>query len=110
MKQKLVTLSLVAAFIVFAFVTPVVENLWHLATGTGFAIPKESSLVTFRVTHMNPGSGEWWLYGEDFRHFYGVPDEGAAYLIFPRASVSECAGFDPHNYRTWCPALLTVVK
>jgi hypothetical protein len=110
MTRRLVTLSLVAVVIIVAFTTPIVENVWHVTTGAGFKIPGESSLLTFRVTHMNQGSGEWWLYGEDGRHFYGVPDEGAAYLIFPRAKVPACAGFEPRNYRTWCAPFLTAVK
>jgi hypothetical protein len=110
MKSRLIMLSLVGAVIVVAFTTPVVENLWSLVTGRGFAIPKESSLFTFRVTEMNHGSGEWWIYGQDSGHFFGVPDEGASYLVFPRARVAECPNFQPRDLRTWCRAFVTAVK
>jgi hypothetical protein len=85
--------------------TPVTGNLWGLVTGAGYAIPSESSIFTFRATVMNDGSGEWWMYGEDRRNFYGVPEKGAppaGYLVFPRGRVGECPGFSARDVTTWC--------
>jgi hypothetical protein len=110
MKKRLVALSLAAGVLGGALLTPFVENAWGLAAARGFAIPKESSIFTFRVTRMNDGSGEWWLYGEDFRNFYGVPDANVAYFVFPRAKVAQCPGFDPRDTSTWCPRLVTAVR
>ncbi|HEV8582536.1 MAG TPA: hypothetical protein VGX68_26010 [Thermoanaerobaculia bacterium] len=93
-------LIVVAAVILFA--TPAFGNLWDLITGRGFFIPAESSLFTFKVTKDNPGSGEWWLYGEDRRYFYALHEREPFYLVFPRAAVERCPGFEPLNYHTWC--------
>lgn len=86
---------------VLLVVTPTAGNLWDIVTGAGFEIPAESSIFTFRVTRMNDGSGEWWLYGEDGRFFYGLPDDGP-YVAYPRDRAARCPEFDPQNIRTWC--------
>ena len=40
-------------------------NSWLLLTEYAYFIPAESSMWRFEATVMNPGSGEWWLYGQD---------------------------------------------
>lgn len=81
-------------------------NCWLVATGRGFEIPDESSLFTFRVTKMNEGSGEWWLYGEDRSFFYAAPESGEVrYHAFPRARIEDCPGFERFDFSTWCPAI-----
>lgn len=95
-----------AAGVGLAVATPLAGNLWDLLTGVGYEIPAESSVFSFRATVMNEGSGEWWMYGEDGRNFYGVPvnDAGTAkYLVFPREKAAGCRGFDAHDTATWCP-------
>lgn len=103
-RNRLVPLLIVVAAIVL-FATPAFGNLWCLITGRGFFIPAESSLFTFKVTQENPGSGEWWLYGEDRRYFYALHEKESVYLIFPRAAIQRCPGFRPLNYDTWCSPL-----
>jgi hypothetical protein len=69
MKISLVALVIVLTGVAgIAIGTPAVFNLWSLATGRGFFVPTESSVFSFRVTKMNEGSGEWWLYGEAIRY------------------------------------------
>jgi hypothetical protein len=104
----LIFAALVGAILVW---TPVLENLFLLLTGAGFEIPAESSVFTFRVTVMNSGSGEWWIYGEDSANFYGVPDvSDIRYLVFSRAKVPDCPGFVPVSYETWCSQFAVPVK
>lgn len=68
-----------------------------------YIIPKESSVWTFHPTVMNSGSGDWWLYGEDSRHFYHfIGSEEVEYVVFPRQSAAGCEGFDPHHIDSWC--------
>lgn len=104
-RRAVLTLGAVAAASVLV-ATPLAGNLWNLLSGAGFEIPSESSIFTFRPTVMNEGSGEWWLYGEDRRNYYGVPEKDAppaGYLVFPRARVGECPGFREQDVTTWCP-------
>ena len=52
---------------------------------------------------MNSGSGEWWLYAEDARHFYARGDrDGLIYIAFPRSKLSQRASFQPRDWTTWC--------
>jgi hypothetical protein len=106
-KQQL-TISLaalvVAASLVWVlFFIHTVGNLWSLATGRGFIIPEESSIFTFRVTEMNDGSGESWLYGEDTRYYYAKGDrDGLIYIAFPKAKTTQCPSFRAQEWTTWC--------
>ena len=80
-----------------------VGNGWSTLTSKDFIIPQESSLSRFRVTVMNEGSGEWWVYGQDSRYYYYFTgDKTAPYLKFPVERAAGCQGFDPTNYLTWC--------
>jgi hypothetical protein len=102
--KKMAAASSIAAvgLALIAIATPLGANLWSLATGQGFFIPKESSLFSFKVTKMNEGSGEWWLYGrDDERLFAGHPSE-PVYLSAALASQINCASFKADDFTTWC--------
>lgn len=85
--------------------TPVLSNLWAVVTDhREFQIPAESSILTFRVNEMNPGSGGWWLYAEDRLYFYAHSETSEfQYYAFPKAKVADCIGFRSDDPRTWCP-------
>ena len=95
---------LLAGLMILGYTTPTLDNLWSLVTGAGFFIPAESSVFTFRVTQENDGSGEWWLYGEDGKHFFALHSEEPVYLVFPRGDLALCPAFVPLDQRTWCPS------
>ena len=104
MKNKIAFLfiSIAIAFMAcLLFMTPMVANAWYLLVGNGFVIPNESSIFTFKVTQMNEGSGEWWLYGQDrqfYYHFLG--ENGLSYIKILKEN--SCNSFDPLNSETWC--------
>jgi hypothetical protein len=84
----------------YLFVTPTGANLFGLVTSEAFYIPKESSLTTFRVTLTNPGSGDWWLYGEDKENYYAISDKDHfSYLVVPKAEAPDA--LDPLDKTTW---------
>lgn len=100
---------LVALVVCFAF-TEAPTNVFSLITARGFFIPSQSSIFTFRTTVENPGSGEWWICGEDSHYFYAVPDRDVSrYLAFPKPKRAEYAGFQPSDYKTW-PAEATIAE
>jgi hypothetical protein len=92
----------IAAVTGLIFVMPVVGNLWWLATGTGFFIPEESSIFSFRVTKENDGSGEWWLYGEDHERLYALHPTDPVYLSVLKQERARCANFNATDQSTWC--------
>ncbi|WP_133797628.1 hypothetical protein [Prosthecobacter fusiformis] len=86
-----------------------VGNLLGTLMDPGYIIPEESSVWTFTPSVMNSGSGDWWMYGEDSRHYYhniGLVE----YAVFPRSEASKCKGFNPHDIETWCPAHIKIVN
>jgi hypothetical protein len=71
-------------------------NLWLWSIERAYVIPEESSFFTFNPTVLNPGSGEWWIYGEDQRFFYYFSgDERMLYISYPKKLAMTCSGFDP---------------
>ncbi|WP_147450655.1 hypothetical protein [Rhodophyticola porphyridii] len=79
------------------------ENAYYLATGTGFFIPAESTIWTFRVVRMNEGSGEWWAYAVDAANHYALlPSGQEGYLVLPKSVVPR--GFVPFDTETWIGA------
>jgi hypothetical protein len=94
--------ALLAGIAIVAAATPVEANLWSLATGRGFFIPAESSVFSFRVTKMNEGSGEWWLYGEDNQNLFALHPSEPVYVSAVREVQSRCSGFDASDFSTWC--------
>ena len=96
-------LAAVAASALLLVGTPLLLNTWMLLIGNGYEIPRESSMLTFHPTEMNQGSGDWWIYGEDFRNYYYMRDEGEdSYVVFPKEKAKHCAGFEPLQRGTWC--------
>jgi hypothetical protein len=85
-----------------------IENTWALLTdGNDYFIPRKSSLLTFTPTIMNPGSGGWWIYGEDgFNYYWFADGEGKNYIYSPKHQAGKCRGFDAVDYTTWCTAIL----
>jgi len=93
-----------AAATLAGLATPLAQNAWSVATGRGYFVPDESSWSAFRVTRENDGSGEWWLAGEDERHYFVLHPHDAVYLVVSREAAARCAGFDPCDAATWCEA------
>ncbi|MEN7550493.1 hypothetical protein AAG747_21415 [Rapidithrix thailandica] len=97
------TISFVIVLIV-CIKTEVLTNAWHILTASDFSIPEESSVFTFKVTRMNEGSGEWWLYGEDENYYYTMERTKAEnpYAIISKSKARTCAHFNKLDYTTWC--------
>jgi hypothetical protein len=100
---KLCIALLILLTIILSSLTNVFPNIWHLITARGFVIPKESSVFTFKVTKMNEGSGEWWLYAEDRNYYYTVDqvDTNTVYQKMEKSSAEQIKHFDKHDYKTW---------
>jgi hypothetical protein len=78
------------------------QNAWRAATSRAFFVPPESSMFSFRVTEENPGSGEWWLRGEDDQAYFALHASQPVYLVLPRSEAARCPGFSPADQRSWC--------
>lgn len=103
---SLATLGL--TFIALAL-TQAPQNAWRAATSRAFFVPAESSMLSFRVTEENPGSGEWWLRGEDDQAYFALHPRQPVYLVLSRRAAARCPGFSPADQRSWCaPALRPV--
>jgi hypothetical protein len=101
---KLLVATGIAIVVCVTALTPAAGNLWLVATGRGFFIPRESSIWTFHATQMNPGSGEWWTHGEDRSNLYGLHPARRVYLVMPRAGIEHCPGFNAMDLESWCVA------
>lgn len=93
------------ASLMIALLTPLVGNLFSLVANAGYFIPRESSVLTFRVLVDNPGSGEWWLRGEDWHNFYAIDEKEPVYYVFPKRALHACPAFSPVDLATWCPSV-----
>ncbi|PIB38427.1 hypothetical protein [Maribacter sp. 4G9] len=78
-------------------------NCWRLLTSNDYDIPIESSMFQFKVTQMNTGSGEYWLYGEDNENYYTMMEKGdnAPYRAISKSVASNIQGFEALDYTTW---------
>jgi hypothetical protein len=84
------------------FFPNIVDNSWFLLTDNVYFIPAESNIFIFKVTKMNDGSGDWWLYGEDNKYYYGLNiDEGYDPKYYKLDKGKETINFDKHDYNTW---------
>ncbi|NQX39431.1 hypothetical protein SAMN05421820_102193 [Pedobacter steynii] len=103
-KIRIAGLCLVFLLSLLLLNTNTFANLWSVATGRGYLIPEESSIVGFRVTQMNEGSGEYWLYAEDEHHYYTVMEKSGTkpYLLLSKEKASSCPHFDKLDVKTWC--------
>lgn len=99
-------LGLIAGvIIILSSLTNAGSNIWLSATGNGFFVPGESNILSFEVTKMNEGSGEWWLYAKDGNFYYAITEDGnPEYYTYPAGK--EPPGFDSLNLETWDKALL----
>lgn len=78
-------------------------NVTRMLLDPAYVVPEESSLLTFRVREMNPGSGDWWQAGEDSTHFYHrIDSEGILYSVYPGVQAAHCPGFSVDDVSTWC--------
>ena len=91
--------------------TRAVPNLWNLLTDWGiYKIPKGSSIFTFRSLEMNSGNGNYWIRGEDNRHYYYFEDYwlegdkfyGKGVLKISKQDAEACEGFVLTDVMTWC--------
>lgn len=104
-KRFIITGALLVFFVGLLFVghAPVGVNLWCLLIDPVYMIPMESSIFVFEPTVMNPGSGDWWIYGEDGNNFYYFTGEySSPYVVYPKKLAAQCTGFQPANHDTWC--------
>ncbi|MCA9385507.1 hypothetical protein KC717_02570 [Candidatus Dojkabacteria bacterium] len=110
-QTKYIVGLLVLSFVVFCGVcsyifwfTFLIPNTFQSLTEEVYVIPKESSMWTFDATKYNPGSGDWWVYGEDSMYYYHYTGEGidTTYEVISREDASQCSGFDKHDHSTWC--------
>jgi hypothetical protein len=92
-----VAITVTAVLVVLAVCTHSCTNLWYLLTENGYFVPQESNIFCFNATKMNPGSGGWWIYGEDGKYWYALYQSG--YLKLRKGNGPE--NFDKFNYRTW---------
>lgn len=103
-KIRIAGLCLLFSLSLLLLNTNTFANLWSVATGRGYLIPEESSMITFRATQMNRGSGEYWLYAEDEYNYYTMMEKSEAkpYLSLSKEKASSCPHFDKLDVKTWC--------
>jgi hypothetical protein len=79
---------------------PAFVNLWGLIIDTQdiYFIPETSSIFTFRPTVMNPGSGDWWIYGEDNHAYYYFENN----RMMLKKAAQTCQDFLKDDQATWC--------
>ena len=103
MKKVIIILSaVIISLITLAGFSRFFVNLYGIVDDKGYFIPQESNMFIFKVTKMNEGSGEWWLYGEDNRYYYGLnvePDYVPEYFKLKKGNEPE--NFDKWDYHTW---------
>lgn len=93
--------GLALTLFLLGFTTQVFSNLFQMLEGSGsFFVPAESDIWSFKVTKSNPGSGSWWLSGEDHRHYYALSEQKPEYIYIRRDN--NCPSFDPQRLETWC--------
>lgn len=78
-------------------------NVWFLVIDTNYFIPKESNIFQFQAILMNKGSGDWWLYGEDRKNYYGlnIKNTNPKYFMIVKDKIIKSPNFDKTNYNTW---------
>jgi len=104
MKKGIIIIGLATLLVITLLTcTELPTNLWFSITGRGFILPEESSIFTFKVTKMNEGSGEWWLYAEDKNYFYTMEKTEAdkLYTKISKEKAKMILTFDKYDYRSW---------
>ncbi|MFD2586009.1 hypothetical protein ACFSQJ_03660 [Croceitalea marina] len=102
-KVKLFILLMNFMVLFFLFQTEFGPNAWRLLTGNGYDIPVESSIFEFKVTQMNTGSGDYWLYGEDNENYYTKMEnrDNVPYKAISKNVASTIQSFKSLDYTTW---------
>ncbi|QEI04411.1 hypothetical protein FXN63_00085 [Pigmentiphaga aceris] len=99
----LIKTTLGAAIILVIMFTNLLSNSWMLLTDRGNFIPAESSIFSFEPYVINPGSSNYWIYGEDGKHYYYFSyDRTTPYAFIAKSN--SCPNFDRLNFKTWCSA------
>ena len=104
MKRKLFTIIISVGLLSIGIFTEFFSNIWLELTGRGYFIPTESNIFIFKPTKWNDGSGEWWLYGEDNKYYYGMNiDEDTKFLpkYYKILKTDTDINFNKYNYKTW---------
>ncbi|SHN57606.1 hypothetical protein [Desulfovibrio litoralis] len=98
-KRRILKWGLIVAILYILGFTNLINNFAFYIMDPEYIVPKESSFISFRVTIMNPGSGDWWIYGEDKKNYYYYYGLGN-YAAISRENT--CPNFKKLDYRTWC--------
>ena len=115
MKSKIIVLGVIfVSLTMYKSCARSCSNSLSFLTERGFFIPRESSIFCFEVTEWNAGSGEWWLYGEDDKYYYGLSSYNDCDSIlkiynfytdfdcyFKLKKGDEPENFDKFNKDTW---------
>ena len=108
MKKKLLLVLVLVGLLSINIFTELFSNLWFQLTTRGYFIPMESNIFTFKPTIWNDGSGEWWLYGEDNKYYYGLNidrdnEKSSKRLIYFKILRTDVGDeyFNKHDYKTW---------
>ncbi|MEP3891381.1 MAG: hypothetical protein ABJN69_13055 [Hellea sp.] len=88
-KRKIISISLIVLVILAFLFRVFLSNLFSLTIEQGYFIPEESNMFTFKATKMNPGSGDWWLYGEDNLNLYALAEDKPGYYVLNKADAPE---------------------
>ncbi|MGF6907124.1 DUF4952 domain-containing protein [Fusobacterium sp. PH5-44] len=107
MKKILLIISIVL-IILLGFSTELFSNMYYCIIGNGYIIPSESNIFSFKVTKMNEGSGDYWLYGKDKNYYYsGMKTlDNVPYIKISKAESEKIKSkrgdyFNETNYKTW---------
>jgi hypothetical protein len=103
MKRKYTAVFAVFAclFLFLLAATEFFQNGWGIITDKNYFIPDESNIFVFKVSKMNDGSGDWWLYGEDAKYYYALNQESGSPKYFRFSKGREPENFDKFNYAAW---------
>ncbi|MGF6907116.1 DUF4952 domain-containing protein [Fusobacterium sp. PH5-44] len=107
MKKILLIISLVL-IILLGFSTELFSNIYYSIIGNSYIIPDESNIFFFKVTKMNEGSGDYWLYGKDKNYYYSSMknSDNIPYIKISKAESEKIKSersnyFNEINYKTW---------
>ena len=106
--KKILVIILLILIVALGFSTELFSNLYYSIIGNGYIIPSESNIFSFKVTKMNEGSGDYWLYGKDKNYYYSSMKnlDNISYIKISKdeSEKIKSAGinyFNETNYKTW---------
>jgi len=106
--NKRKSLAYLTGFLVLSYVFgPYISNQGSLIENEYYVIPVQSSILTFRPTvYDQEGSGDNWIYAQDFTYYYysgaGIASERLLYIYISRAEAKNCKDFEPTEFNSWC--------